>query len=43
MTSAPPSALGRAARESLFWNQAAETMPRARLDALHLHRREVNR
>ena len=38
MTSAPPSALGRAARESLFWNQATETMPRARLDALHLHR-----
>ena len=38
MTSAPLSALGRTARESLFWNQATETMPRARLDALHLHR-----
>ena len=38
MTSAPLSALGRSARESLFWNQATETMPRARLDALHLHR-----
>lgn len=38
MTSAPLFALGRTARESLFWNQATETMPRARLDALHLHR-----
>ena len=38
MTSTPLSALGRAARESLFWNEATETMPRARLDALHLHR-----
>jgi phenylacetate-CoA ligase len=38
MTSAPLFALGRAARESLYWNQATETMPRAKLDALHLHR-----
>lgn len=38
MTSEPLSALGPAARASPFWNQAAETMPRARLDALHLQR-----
>jgi len=38
MTSTPLSALGKASRESLFWNRATETMPRARLDALHLHR-----
>ncbi len=38
MTSATLSALGRAARESLYWNQATETMPRAKLDALHLQR-----
>ena len=38
MTSTPLSTLGRPARESLFWNEATETMPRARLDALHLHR-----
>jgi len=38
MRSAPLSALGKSARESRFWNQATETMPRARLDALHLHR-----
>jgi phenylacetate-CoA ligase len=38
MTSSPLFALGRAARESLYWNQATETMPRAKLDALHLHR-----
>lgn len=33
-----PSVLGREARESRFWNKATETMPRERLDALHLHR-----
>lgn len=33
-----PSVLGRHARESRFWNQATETMPRERLDALHVHR-----
>jgi len=38
MTSTPLSALGRSSRESLFWNKATETMPRAKLDALHLHR-----
>ena len=38
MTSAPLAALGKASRESRFWNKATETMPRARLDALHLQR-----
>lgn len=32
------SPLGPKARESRFWNEAVETMPRHRLDALHLHR-----
>lgn len=32
------NALGKAARESRFWNAHIETMPRARLDALHLQR-----
>ena len=36
MTAAPRSALGRAARESRFWNEYTETLPRAKLDALHL-------
>ena len=30
--------LGRAARESRFWNEYTETMPREQLDALHLQR-----
>lgn len=38
MTTAPLSALGKSARDSLFWNKAIETMPRARIDALHVHR-----
>jgi len=38
MTSAPPSALGRTARESKFWNEYTETMPRAKLDVLHLRK-----
>ena len=38
MTSAPLAALGKASRESPFWNKATETMPRKRLDALHLQR-----
>lgn len=32
------SIYNHAARESLFWNQVLETMPRADLDALHLKR-----
>ncbi len=36
MTAARPSTLGRAARDSKFWNEYTETMPRAKLDALHL-------
>ncbi len=38
MPSAQLSVYGQGARDSLFWNKATETMPRARLDALHLHR-----
>lgn len=38
MTSVQLSVLGSKARSSPFWNQATETMPRAKLDALHLHR-----
>ena len=32
------STLGRRAQASAFWNKDMETMPRERLDALHLHR-----
>ncbi|MFN0164449.1 MAG: phenylacetate--CoA ligase family protein [Burkholderiales bacterium] len=32
------SAMGQKARASRFWNEAIETMPRERLDQLHLHR-----
>nr|MDP2190734.1 hypothetical protein [Rhodoferax sp.] len=38
MTSTQLSMLGRAARESKFWNQYTETMPRDKLNALHLSR-----
>ena len=38
MTSAQLSTLGKASRESKFWNQYTETMPRDKLDALHLSR-----
>ena len=38
MPSVQLSVLGSKARASRFWNQATETMPRAKLDALHLHR-----
>ena len=38
MASVPLSVLGSKARASRFWNEASETMPRAKLDALHLHR-----
>lgn len=38
MTDALTHALGKPARESGFWNEHIETMPRARLDALHLDR-----
>ena len=32
------SVLGKSARESKFWNEYTETMPRDQLDALHLQR-----
>jgi phenylacetate-CoA ligase len=32
------STLGKAARESRFWNEYTETLPREQLDALHLQR-----
>lgn len=38
MTSPPLAALGTASMGSPFWNKLTETMPRARLDALHLQR-----
>lgn len=38
MASVQLSVLGPKARASRFWNKATETMPRAKLDALHLHR-----
>jgi len=38
VTSAQLSTLGKASRESKFWNQYTETMPRDKIDALHLHR-----
>jgi len=38
MASVQLSVLGPKARASRFWNKATETMPRERLDALHLHR-----
>ena len=38
MTSTQLSTLGKAARDSKFWNQYTETMPRDQLDALHLRR-----
>lgn len=38
MTTDRPSVLGKAARESRFWNEYTETMPRPRLDALQLRR-----
>jgi len=36
--SAKLSTLGQASRDSKFWNQHTETMPRDQLDALHLRR-----
>jgi phenylacetate-CoA ligase len=38
MTSPPLAALGTASMGSPFWNKLTETMPRAKLDALHLQR-----
>lgn len=38
MSSVQLSVQGAKARASRFWNEATETMPRAKLDALHLHR-----
>ena len=38
MTSPPLAALGPASMGSPFWNELTETMPRAKLDALHLQR-----
>ena len=38
MVAAEFSTLGRQAQASAFWNKDMETMPRERLDALHLHR-----
>lgn len=38
MNFAPVRRLSEAALKSPFWNEAAETMPREKIDALHLHR-----
>ena len=38
MTSTPIGRISPAAADSPFWNRHAETMPRERLDELHLHR-----